>query len=213
METTLDKAEKPTFTGGECRIEKSDLEQIQIIMGFEGALKDLQMDFFKIDIASSILGGGMSSRLFQEIRENRGLAYSVSAWHSAYSQCGIFSIYGGVEPAKANEFIEESIKEIKKMRDSVTEEELNRIKKQLYCSILIGTDGTSSRVNHLISSVAHYGRYITTNEMIQKINSITLLDVKNSIDFIINSKNKTLASIGKLEGNVMQFDEFKSKFN
>jgi predicted Zn-dependent peptidase len=200
-------AEKPIFTGGDYR-EERDLEQIQVLIGFPGVPKTLDMDFFKIEIAGSVLGGGMSSRLFQEIRENRGLAYSVSSWHSTYSNCGIFSIYGGVEPKKANEFITQSLIETKKMIDFVTEEELKRVKKQLRCSILMSSDSTGSRASHLISSIANYGRYIETKEILHKIDSVTLKDIKDAISMILSSKNKTLASIGKVGENVMKYKDF-----
>lgn len=205
-------SEVPIFTTGECRINKPDLEQVQIIIGFPGVKKDPNLDFLQMDVAGSILGGGMSSRLFQNIRETRGLAYSVSAWHHPYRKCGIFSIYGGVEPAKSNLFIEESIREMKKMRDCIEEKELERIKKQLECSILISTDGTRARVTHLSSSLANYGRFISPKELLNKIKCITLSDIKNSIDSVLNSKEKVIASIGNIEKNVMDFGEFESHF-
>lgn len=198
---------KPLFTGGECYIEK-DLEQIQILFGFPTVEKS-HPDFYKIQVASLILGGGMSSRLFQEIRENLGLAYSVSAWHSAYKNCGLFSVYGGVDPKNANLFVEKSIQEIKKSINSTTEEELGRVKKQLRCAILMNTDGTSPRVSQLLTSLDIHGRYITNEEILSKIEAINLDDIKSMIKNVLSSDKATFACIGKnIKDNVMTYDKF-----
>ena len=203
----------PRFTPGECRINKPDLEQVQILLGFPGVPKDTEMNHLKHEIAASILGGGMSSKLFQEIRENRGLAYSVSSWHSSYGACGMFSIYGGVQPEKSNEFITESINEMKKMIDYVTTQDLERVKKQLRCSIIVGNDGTKSRTNQLIYSLSTYKKYVHMDEILAKINSINLNDIREVISSTLNSRNSVISSIGKLDKNVMSKNEFDTLLN
>ena len=203
---------KPEFTGGECYIEK-DLEQIQILFGTP-AIEKTHPDFYKMQIMSLILGGGMSSRLFQEIRENLGLAYSVSAHYGAYKSCGLFSIYGGVDPKNANLFIEKSIEEIKKCINDTTPEELERVKKQLRCAILMNTDGTSSRVSHLLSSLDVHGKYISNEEILQKIEETTLCKVKSMIKNCMSSHKNTFACIGKnIKENVMSYEKFLSLVN
>ena len=199
--------EKPIFTGGECYIEK-DLEQTQILFGFP-AIEKTHADYYKMQIMSLILGGGMSSRLFQEIRENLGLAYSVSTHYGAYKSCGMFSIYGGVDPKNANLFIEKSIEEIKKSINNVTLDELERVKKQLRCAILMSTDGTSSRVGHLLSSLDVHGRYISNEEVLQKVEEVNLNDIKLMIKNCIYSNRATFSCIGRnIRKNVMNYENF-----
>ena len=204
------KLDTPVFIGGEYR-EERDIEQVHVVIGLAGISK-AHPDYFKMKIATTILGAGMSSRLFQEIRENLGLAYSVSASNVAYTDTGIFVIYGAVSPDKVNQFIEESINVVKKMIDSVTDEELERTKKQMLCGILMQSDATSSRVGHLISSILTYGRYVSNQELIEIIEKITINDIKNMIELIMTSKKSCLAMIGKLEGT-MRYEEFVNKIH
>jgi predicted Zn-dependent peptidase len=207
--TTTSTIQKPEFTGGKCYIKK-DLEQTQILFGFP-SMKKSDPNYYKVQIASLILGGGMSSRLFQEIRENLGLAYSVSTHYSAYKNCGLFSVYGGVDPKNANLFIKESIKEIKKCINNITKDELERVKKQLRCAILMSTDGTSSRASHLLSSLDVYGRYVSNEEILDHIEKTTIDDVKLMIRNALANDKATFSCIGKnIEKNVMNYNEFLS---
>ena len=121
----------------------------------------------------------------------------------------MFSIYGGVDPKNANLFIEKSIEEIKKSIDNVTFDELERVKKQLRCAILMSTDGTSSRVGHLLSSLDVHGRYISNEEVLQKVEAVNLNDIKLMIKNCIYSDKSTFSCIGRnIRENVMNYENF-----
>jgi predicted Zn-dependent peptidase len=207
--------EKPIFTGGNF-FEKRAIEQAHVLFGFEGFEKK-HKDYFASQIAISVLGGGMSSRLFQRIREELGLVYSVSSWAAGYFDTGLAGIYGACSPEKANLFIKECHQEVKKLIDDFSEEELESMKKQIRCGVLMQTDGTSSRVNHMVSSLFHFDKYISGEQLIEKINEVKLEKVKKVLFqiFFENKMKKSFAVITseedqKIEKNrVMSPEEFE----
>lgn len=179
---------KPIFIGGNF-FETRDIEQSHILLGFEGPEKK-DKDYFASQIAISVLGGGMSSRLFQRIREELGLVYSVSSWNTGYFDTGLTGIYGACSPEKANLFIKETYNEVKRLIHDFSIQELDLMKKQIRCGILMQTDGSGSRVNHMISSIFNFNKYISGEELIEKINLVSLEDVKRVLYNIFFEKNK-----------------------
>jgi predicted Zn-dependent peptidase len=189
--------EESRYQGGDKRIEK-DLEQIHIIMGFDG-VSYFDDHYYHQQILSLIAGGGMSSRLFQEIRENRGLSYHISSFSSSYSDTGMFGIYAGTDEKHLNELVEVTAAEMHKLMDNVTAEELIRAKSQVKAALLISQENMTSRAEKLSSNLAIYGRYIYTEEILQKIEAITPQDIQDYCRAIFSSgKQPTIASIGKI---------------
>lgn len=206
--------EKPVFTGGNF-FEERDIEQAHVLFGFDGFEKK-HKDYFASQIAISVLGGGMSSRLFQRIREELGLVYSVSSWSTGYFDTGLAGIYGACSPEKVNLFIEECHKEVRKLVDDLKEDELESMKKQIRCGVLMQTDGTGSRVNHMISSLFHFDEYISGEYLIERINEVRLDDVKRVLFqiFFENKLKKSFAIITSknhqkvAKNRVMSAEEF-----
>ena len=126
--------------GGDYR-EERDLEQVHVVFGAEGIAFDDQ-GFYAASVLSTILGGGMSSRLFQEIREKRGLAYAIYSFLSCYKDCGIFGVYAGTGAEEAHGLLSLVLDEIEKVQDDITEEELDRARAQLKASILMSLEST-----------------------------------------------------------------------
>ena len=124
------------FEGGH-RHELRELEQMHLALGFPAAAFD-DPNYFAQQVLSTILGGGMSSRLFQEVRENRGLAYSIYAFSSAHADTGLLGIYAGTAPALVGELLPVIADEIKKMANKVEEDELSRAKSQLKAGLMMG---------------------------------------------------------------------------
>lgn len=182
------------YTGGDFR-EERDLEQVHIILGFEGCSYH-RADIYTAQLLANVLGGGMSSRLFQEIREERGLAYNVSAYTSNYKDIGLFSIYGSTTPDKAQEFIETMYASLRKSTDSITEEELERSRTQFRASLLMGKEGTGYRSEEMGRHYSCFGRHIPVEEIFEKLNAVKIKDLQAKLEDFLNRKQFTFAAIG-----------------
>ncbi len=187
------------YKGGKFLKERK-LEQINLVMGFEG-LSYKDKNYHCAQILASILGGGMSSRLFQEVRENRGLAYSIYAFNYTHQDSGIFGIYGGTTPEKTKELIAATKSEIEKVCEKISDEELKRAKTQFEAGILMAKESTSSRMQKLGSNILTHDRIISSDEVLQKILKISKKDVTNLAQkFFKNPESSTFAAIGKVKG-------------
>lgn len=188
--------EKAKYKGGDFRKEKK-LEQVNLILGFKG-LSYMDKSYYDAQILAIILGGGMSSRLFQEVRENLGLAYSVYAFNYAHNDCGTFGIYGGTSPDKTNQLIGATCEEIKKICDKITDNELKRVVNQFEASLLMSKESTSGRMQKLGSDILSYGRVISHDEINKKISLVKKSTITNLAGEIFSSK-PTFAAIGKVK--------------
>ncbi|MDA0780900.1 MAG: pitrilysin family protein [Rickettsiales bacterium] len=189
--------ETANYSGGEHR-EERDLEQVHLTFGFKG-ISYLDEDVYKVQLLSCILGGGMSSRLFQEIRENRGLAYSVSSFNSSYLDSGTFTVYSATSPEKINELINAVCDEMKKATSDITEAELKKAKAQAKAGLLMAQESSNNRADALGRRLICYNRYISNQEILDRMNSTTVTDVKEVLEKIITSSKPTIAAIGKLD--------------
>jgi predicted Zn-dependent peptidase len=190
----IEKVKKQTYRGGFI-FKKKDLEQSHMVFGFEG-IPHKDEDKFALGVMSTILGYGMSSRLFQEIREKRGLAYAVFSFVSGYRDTGTFGIYAACEDNKANEVIKIAKDEIQKAASNdITEEELKKAKTQMKASILMGLESSSSRMEKLASQFLLQQKFLSPSEMSQKIDDVTIDAITNVTKKILKSK-PTLAILG-----------------
>ena len=191
------KYEKGLYNSGEHR-ETRDLEQVHMILGFKGLSYNAD-NIYTLQMLSVILGGGMSSRLFQEIREKRGLAYSVSSFNQNYSDTGLFSVYSATSPEKVGELVYAVCDELKRAAQDITEEELKKAKSQVKASLLMSQESSSSRADSIGRRLMCYGKYISNAEILEKINAVTVKDLKAMMETVITSSKPTLAAIGKLD--------------
>ncbi|MEH0831514.1 M16 family metallopeptidase [Anaplasma bovis] len=186
-----------TYTGGEY-LEERDLEQVNIMLGFPGVDYN-DHRYYHMQVLDSILGNGLSSRLFQEVREKLGLVYSISSFNISYSDGGIFSIHAATDSGKLPTLIKTVTTELKKLPHDVTEAELTRTKSKLVSEVLMSRESTVAKSEATGYHYTHHGRYISKEEIIQKINAVSLADVKSAAEFLLSSRsNMTLAAIGKL---------------
>jgi predicted Zn-dependent peptidase len=157
---------------------KKETEQAHLCIGFEG-LKVGHEDIYSLITLNNILGGSMSSRLFQEVREQRGLAYSVFSYHSAYQDSGIVTVYGGTGAKQLNvlyETIQETLNKLK--QDGITERELTNSKEQLKGSLMLSLESTNSRMSRNGKNELLLKRHRSLDEIIDQIDTVT----KNSVD-------------------------------
>jgi predicted Zn-dependent peptidase len=193
------RAEMPLaeYRGGEARCDRK-FEQVHLTFGFPGvAFTDDR--FFALQIMSTILGDGMSSRLFQEVRENRGLAYSVYSFTAALMDGGLFGIYAGTSPDQIDELVTVIADEVRKMGDHVEPREFARARAQLKASTLMALESSSGRVEQMARQLLMFGRVIPLEEIVSRIDSVTMEGVTDSARLILSEGKATMAAVGPLK--------------
>ncbi|NBT85507.1 MAG: insulinase family protein [Alphaproteobacteria bacterium] len=207
---TPDCSHSPTparYQGGDYRQDK-ELEQVHVLLGFEGVPYG-HKDYYALSVLSTLLGGGMSSRLFQEIREKRGLVYTVYSYMSSYKDSGVFGIYAGTGEDEVKELFPVVCEQLKTLGSTLNETEINRAKAQLKASLMMGLESTSNRCERLANHVLIYGRPLSSTEIIKSINNVTKEDLKNLSDRLFKSP-LTLTTLGPIK-NVISFDEVQKQ--
>ncbi len=190
------------YKGGVLLKEKK-LEQVNLIIGFDGLSYNHQ-DYYKIQVLAMILGGGMSSRLFQEIRENQGLAYSIYAFNYSFQDSGLFGIYAGTTPDKSNQLINSVKEQINKICKKIDKAELDRVKTQFQAGLLMSKESTSSRMQKLGSDIISHNKIISDKEIIDKIKRITEKEISQLASKIFINTKTTFSAIGKVK-NIISF--------
>jgi len=177
---------------------KTSLEQTHLYLGVPAYPFPHEMRFACYAL-NTILGGGMSSRLFQKVREQQGLAYAVFSELSLYRDTGCLAIYAGTAVETAGRVIDSIVKEFRELKEnSVPEDELRRAKDHLKGSFMLGLESTSSRMSNLARQEMYFQRFFTLDEMIQSIEEITAGQVQRIAQEFFNPKNITLAVLGNL---------------
>ena len=186
------------YKGGDIRIQK-DLEQVHLLIGYE-SLSYNHPDFYTQQVFSIILGGGMSSRLFQEIREKMGLVYSISSFGSSYSDTGMLTIYAGTSADSLAILIDTIGTEFKKICHSIGDEEINRAKAQVRAGLLMSQESSISRAEKLASNLATFGRHIPVSEIMEEINEVNASRLIAFAKKLFSQESlPTVASIGKID--------------
>ncbi|AWU93301.1 M16 family metallopeptidase [Azospirillum ramasamyi] len=164
------KPEPARYAGGDYR-EERDLEQMHLVLGFDGVgVHD--PDFFAHSVLSTLLGGGMSSRLFQEVREKRGLVYSIYTFTGGYHDGGLFGVYAGTGEDEVAELVPVVCDEIAKVGADVTEDEVARARAQLKAGTLMALESTMSRCEQLGQQILIYDRPVPVEEIVAKIDGV-----------------------------------------
>ncbi|MDP9196218.1 MAG: insulinase family protein, partial [Pseudomonadota bacterium] len=190
---SVQRTDPAVWSGGDFR-ENRTLEQLHLVFGFQGPGYH-DPDYYTVSILSTLLGGGMSSRLFQEVREKRGLVYSIHTFSSAFEDGGLFGIYAGTGPEHAAELIPVVCDELQKVENDLTEAEFERARAQLRAGILMGLESTAARSEHLGQSTLIHGRPVLPEETLAKLAAVTPADVKRAIHRLVRSP-LSFAAIG-----------------
>jgi predicted Zn-dependent peptidase len=186
--------EKAVYVGGEERLV-SDHEQAHIVLGFEGRAYNSD-GFYASQVLASILGGGMSSRLFQEVREKRGLCYSVYAFHWAFQDSGIFGVAASTGEDEVAELLPVVIDELRRATESIEEDEVIRVRNQIRAGLLMSLESPSARAGQLARQQILWGRPIPLQETVDRINRITADRVKEVAKQIFETRKISLAGVG-----------------
>lgn len=193
------KLEVPCFVS---RVEtkEKDTEQVHLCIGFNG-IEHGNEHLYSLLAVNNLFGGGMSSRLFQKIREERGLVYSIYSYPSSYRDTGLFTIYAGMNPEQLSQVIEMIYEEIRILKkDGISEDDLKKSKDQLKGGFILGLESTSSRMNSIGKSELMLGHINTPEEVLQKIDAITMETVHQVIGNVFESKRMSLCAVGNLLG-------------
>jgi len=180
--------------------DKQSLEQVHLYLAVPAVpLSDKSR--FACYLLNTILGGGMSSRLFQNIRERQGLAYSVMSELSMYRDCGCMAVYAGTSLKSANKVIDAILVELRSMQESpVPEEELRRAKDNMKGSLVLGLESTSSRMGNLARQELFFGRFFSIDEMLEGVERVTAEEVQGMAQRFFDPKSMALAMLGRLDG-------------
>ncbi|MCB4822387.1 M16 family metallopeptidase [Roseicella aerolata] len=185
--------EPARYAGGEFR-EERDLDQVHIVLGFPATSYRDRLHYPTL-LLSTLLGGGMSSRLFQEIREKRGLVYSIYSFAHPFQDGGLFAVYAGTGEKEAEELVPVTLEELRKVQTDVTQEELDRAKAQFRASLLMSLESTGSRTEQLARQIQVHGRVIPVEETKAKIAAVTIEDVQEAARAAFRA-TPTLAALG-----------------
>ncbi|MFD2764606.1 M16 family metallopeptidase [Micromonospora eburnea] len=179
-------------------VEPKETEQAHVILGCPGIDRTDERRF-ALGVLNNVLGGGMSSRLFQEIREQRGLAYSVYSYASQYADSGLFAVYAGCAPGKVDEVLELTRAELRRVAaEGITEAELARGKGMSKGSFVLGLEDTGSRMSRLAKGELLYGDLMPVDELLARVDAVTLDDV-NGLAADLLGRPMSLAVVGPFD--------------
>ena len=199
--------EKVIYTGGKEVKFKGDLEQIKFTLGYKGTInsfKNISNDdlkkYYAMKVGAMILGSGMSSRLFQEIREKRGLVYYVHTTTETTPDVSLFGVNAGFSPDKIHEFVPALKDELMTITKYINDDEMNRAINQYEAGLKMSNEKSSSRVNKMIGNLMLYGRIITEDEIMNIVKNLTKIDIMKTMEEILLSK-PTLAVYGDVKSD------------
>lgn len=189
------EVESARYAGGDCR-EPRDLEQVHLLLGFD-SVGYLDADYYTAMVYSTLLGGGMSSRLFQEVREKRGLVYSIYSFASSYRDGGLFGIYAGTGESEVEDLLPVVCDELGKSVAAIAEDELLRARAQIKAGILMSLESSSARCEQLAQQILVYGRPLTVPEVVERIEAVDPAALRRFAGRLLKSA-PTLASLGPI---------------
>ena len=195
-------AQQAFYRGGE-KLVKRDFQETQIVMGFEGRAYQVR-DFYASQLLATVLGGGMSSRLFQEVRERRGLCYSIYAFHWAFSDTGIFGIHAATGEEDVKELVPVIVDELLKAADGISEAEVNRARAQIRSGLLMSMESPASRAGQIARQILLYGRLVPLEELNDRLAAISAERLQDLAARLFTQSNPTLVGVGPVDGMMRQ---------
>jgi predicted Zn-dependent peptidase len=186
--------ESARFVGGS-RIETRDLEQVHIALAMHG-LPHRDPNLPSLQVFTNVLGGGMSSRLFQEVREQRGLCYAIYAFHAPYSDIGMFGLYAGTDAADVPELMRVVVGEINAAAESINEAEVARAKAQMKAGLLMALESSTARAEQLARQIFNWGRPVPLEELVARIEAVTVESTRAAGRALIARGRPAIAALG-----------------
>ncbi len=179
-------------------IVTKDLSESHVSIGLKG-LSYADEDRYSMHLLNTILGAGFSSRLFQNIREQRGLVYSVYSYHVSYFDTGLWGVYAGTDRKNVSEVVNVIVDEIENLSGTVTEDELQRAKNQLKGNLILALESTSNKMTNIAKQEIYYGKYFTPKEIIQMVDSITLANIQALANRLVSENSFAMTVYGPVK--------------
>jgi predicted Zn-dependent peptidase len=186
------------FDGG-ARIETRDLEQAHIALALEG-VPTRDPSLYSLQVFTIVLGGGMSSRLFQEVREIRGLCYAIYAFHAPYTDTGMFGLYAGTDAADVPELMQVVIDQLAATAETLSETEIERAKAQMKAGLLMALESSGARAEQIARQIIAYGRPIPLDEVAAKIEAVTVDSARAAGRALMSRSRPAVAALGPGRG-------------
>ncbi len=186
------------YRGGESRVERA-LEQAHLVLGVEGVAYE-DAAFPDLQVLSNLLGGGMSSRLFQEVREKRGLAYSIFSFATSYVDGGLFGVYAGTGPDECATLVSVISDQLRAAADRIDDDELGRAKAQLRAGVLMSLESPFSRCEQIARQMLIYGEPKDVGETVRRIDAVDARAVRECMARLLAGGRPTVAALGPLAG-------------
>jgi predicted Zn-dependent peptidase len=191
------KESPPTFTPA-VTVKKKQLEQVQLCIGCNG-LHYTHEDRYVISALNTVLGNSMSSRLFQEVREQNALAYSIYSYVTSYRDTGLLTVYAGMDPSNALEVARLIVKELKKIKEEgITPAEELRVKNQIKGNLILSLESSNSHMSRIARQEIYYGKYLSMDDIIKGVEKVTAEQVQRLARQIFTRENFALTILGPL---------------
>ena len=182
------------YVGGEAR-EHRDLEQIHLVLGFNG-IDVYDDDYYAVAVLSTLLGGGMSSRLFQEVREKRGLAYSVYSFTTSYQDGGLVGVYAGTTPERIDDLVPVLCGEIARLGEPASSDEVLSARNQMKAGLLMSLESPAARAEQIARQILVFGRVVPIPEIIGRIDAVDASALARLARRLLAGGRPTLAAVG-----------------
>jgi predicted Zn-dependent peptidase len=186
---------EPARFGGGTHIVKRELEQVHLTLALRG-VPQRDPSLYSLQVFNNALGGGMSSRLFQEVRENRGLCYSIYSFHVSYQDTGMFALYSGTAANDAPELMRVVVDQIAQAAENLTEAEVARAKAQMKAGLLMALESSRTRVEQLARQMFAFGRPIPLAEIVGKVDAVTVESARAAGRSLISGSAPAVAALG-----------------
>ena len=200
--------ERGIYTGGETR-ETKDLQEAQVLIGFEGRPTHAR-DFYASQLLAMVLGGGMSSRLFQEVREDRGLCYAIYAFHWGFADTGLFGVHAATGEEDIEALLPVMLDEMTKLAEGVTEAEVDRARAQVGASLLMSSESPAARAGQLARQLLLFGRVVPSSELMDRLRAITPARLADLAGRTFSGSPTTIAALGPVD-RLMASDEIATR--
>ena len=196
------------YVGGDYR-EHRQLQDTQFLLGFEGRAYHVR-DFYASQVLAMLLGGGMSSRLFQEVREKRGICYSIYAFHWGFSDTGVFGVHAATEPGDLDELVHVILQELRRASDDIDLPELERARAQFRAALLMSGESAPARAGQIARQILLFGRPIPNEELLDRLDKLTVARLRDLAGRLFTASPPTVSAIGPVD-RLMDIDSIRTK--
>jgi predicted Zn-dependent peptidase len=195
------KGPAPKFKN-DVKVYTKDISEAHICIGVP-SVSQTSEDRYALFVLNTLLGGGVSSRLFQEIRENRGLAYSVYSYTSMYLDTGLWGVYAGVSKKRIREVAELIIREMLTLSETLTEDDLDKAKRHLKGNMILGLESTNSRMNNIARQEIYFERYISPDEISRDVDAVSMKQIRELSARLLTKRSLSITAYGPLQNDIL----------